>query len=162
MIGACAARARCKYDRYMTDLTLYADSTWQSPWVFHVMVALEELRVRYQLQALPMPLTEARRAELREHALLPKVPCLVDGELWLTESSEITEYLADKSTAPAHPRMLPADIGERARARQIMSWLRTSLMSLREDRPTSSVVQRPVTKPMSEKARVDAAELVRV
>ena len=44
MIGACAPGARCRYDRYMSELTLYADSTWQSPWVFHVMVALEELK----------------------------------------------------------------------------------------------------------------------
>ena len=34
-----------------------------------------------------------------------------------------------------------------------MSWLRTSLMALREDRPTTSVFKRPVTKPMSEKGR---------
>jgi glutathione S-transferase len=146
----------------MSEVVLYADSTWQSPWVFHVMVALEELRVRYRLDALPMPLREEKRAELRAHAWLPKVPCLVDGALWLTESSAISEYLAEKYAPPAHPRILPAHLGERARARQLMSWLRTSLMSLREERPTTSVFQRPVQKPMSEKARVDAAELVRV
>ncbi len=146
----------------MSELTLYADSTWQSPWVFHVMVALEELRVRYKLEALPMPLSEAKRGELQAKAWLGKVPCLVDGELWLTESSAISEYLADRFPAPAHPRILPADLGERARARQIMSWLRTSLFALREDRPTTSVFQRPVQKPLSEKARVDAAELLRV
>jgi glutathione S-transferase len=146
----------------MTELVLYADSTWQSPWVFHVMVALEELRMAYKLEALPMPLTEQRRSDLRAHALLPKVPCLVDGGVWLTESSAITEYLAEKFAPPAHPRIMPADIAERARARQMMSWLRTSLMSLREERPTTSVFQRPVQRPMSEKARVDADELVRV
>jgi glutathione S-transferase len=146
----------------MTELTLFADSTWQSPWAFHAMVALEELRVGYKLDPLPMPLSEGKRAELRSHALLGKVPCLVDGELWLTESSAISEYLADKFPPPAHPRILPADLGERARARQVMSWLRTGLFALREDRPTSSVFQRPVTKPLSEKARVDAAELIGV
>jgi glutathione S-transferase len=146
----------------MAELTLYADSTWQSPWVFHAMVALEELRVPYKLEALPMPLTEEKRSELRARALLPKVPCLADGEVWLTESSAISEYLAERFPAPAHPRIFPADIGERARARQILSWLRTSLFSLREDRPTTSVFQRPVTKPMSEKARVDASDLLAV
>lgn len=34
----------------MADLTLYVDSTWQSPWAFHVMVGLEELGVRYRLE----------------------------------------------------------------------------------------------------------------
>ena len=143
----------------MGELILYADSTWQSPWVFHVMVALEELAVPYKLDAMPMPLSEETRAKLRSHALLPKVPCLVDGGLWLTESSAISEYLAERFPQRT---ILPADLGERARARQLMSWLRTSLFSLREERPTTSVFQRPVTKPLSEKARVDAADLLAV
>ena len=143
----------------MAELVLYADSTWQSPWVFHVMVALEELGVPYKLEAMPMPLSEDTRKNLRSHALLPKVPCLVDGGFWLTESSAISEYLADKFPSL---RLLPADVTERARARQIMSWLRTSLFSLREDRPTTSVFQRPVTKPLSEKAQVDAADLLAI
>src|SRR5207302_7225310 len=103
----------------------------------------------YKLEALSMPLGEDKRIELQTRALLGKVPCLVDGGLWLTESSAISEYLADKFPPPAHPRILPADPGERARARQILSWLRTSLFALREDRPTTSVFQRPVQKPMS-------------
>jgi glutathione S-transferase len=146
----------------MSELVLYADSTWQSPWVFHVMVALEELRASYKLDALAMPIAPDRRAELQRHAVLGKVPCLADGTLWLTESSAISEYLAERFPPPAHPRLLPADLTERARARQVMSWLRTSLFALREERPTSSVFQRPVTKPLSDKARADGAELVRV
>src|SRR5690242_2456028 len=146
----------------MSDLILYADASWMSPWVFHVMVALEELRVPYRLEALHLPIADERRDELRRHAVLGKVPCLRDGELWLTESSAISEYLAERFAPPQHPRILPQHRTERARARQIMSWLRTSLMALREDRPTSSVFSRPVQKPLSEKARGDAAELVRI
>ncbi len=145
-----------------SELVLYADSTWQSPWVFHVMVALEELRASYRLEALAMPIPTDRRAELQRHAVLGKVPCLRDGDVWLTESSAISEYLAERFAPPAHPRILPASLVERARARQVMSWLRTSLMGLREDRPTSSVFQRPVTRPLSDKAKADAAEVVRV
>lgn len=145
-----------------SELVLFADSTWQSPWVFHVMVALEELRASYRLDAMAMPIPPDRRAELQQHAVLGKVPCLADGELWLTESSAITEYLAERFAPPQHPRILPAALADRARARQVMSWLRTSLFALREERPTTSVFQRPVNKPLSEKARADAAELVRV
>jgi glutathione S-transferase len=58
--------------------------------------------------------------------------------------------------------MLPSDVRERARARQVMSWLRTSLMALREARPTSSVFGRPVNVPLSDAGRSDADELVRV
>jgi glutathione S-transferase len=57
---------------------------------------------------------------------------------------------------------MPASIEERARARQIMSWLRTGLFALRDERPTSSVFQRPVTKPLSDKARADADDLLRI
>jgi glutathione S-transferase len=43
-----------------------------------------------------------------------------------------------------------------------MSWLRTGLFALREDRPTSSVFGRPTIKAMSDKAKAEADELVRI
>jgi glutathione S-transferase len=146
----------------MSELVLYAESTWQSPWVFHVLVALEELAVPYTLELLPLPIPPADGAKLRTHALLGKVPVLVDGPLWLSESSAITEYLAERFAPPKHPRIMPADPVERARARQIMSWLRTGLMGLREERPTTSVFSKSVRRPLGERARADAAELVGV
>jgi len=146
----------------MSDLILFAESTWQSPWAFHVLVALEELGVRYQLETVPLPIPPTDRARLLEHALLGKVPVLVDGPLWLGESSAITEYLAERFAPPRHPRIMPADPIERARAREVMSWLRTALFGLREERPTTSVFQKPVHKPLGDKASADAAELVRV
>lgn len=146
----------------MSELTLYGDASWQSPWVFHVMVALDELGLKYKLEALRFPIATEIKSELRLHALLGKTPCLVHGDYWLTESSAISEYLAESFAPPTYPRIMPASVEERARARQIMSWLRTSLMGLREDRPTSSVFMRPVTNPLGEKARQDAEELIRV
>ena len=144
------------------DLTLYADASWQSPWVFHVLVALEELGLRYKLEAKKLPLSVDERMRLQQHALLGKVPCLAHGDFWMTESAAISEYLAETFAPPAHPRIMPADPHERARARQVMSWLRTGLFALREDRPTTSVFQRAVNKPLTDKGRHDAAELVRV
>ena len=146
----------------MADLTLYADQTWESPWAFHAMVALEELRVPYKLEPIRRPIAKDVADMLRTHALLPKVPCLADGDFWLSESSAISEYLAETFPAPAYPRLLPADPQQRARARQVMSWLRTSLMGLREDRPTSSVFMRPVTSPLSDKAKANVEELLGV
>ena len=144
------------------DLTLYADASWQSPWVFHVLVALEELGLRYKLEAKKLPLSVDERMRLQQHALLGKVPCLAHGDFWMTESAAISEYLAETFAPPAHPRIMPADPHDRARARQVMSWLRTGLFALREDRPTTSVFQRAVNKPLTDKGRHDAAELVRV
>jgi glutathione S-transferase len=146
----------------MSDLLLYADASWMSPWVFHAMIALEELRVPYDLKPLTFPIDPTERAELQEHALLGKVPCLRDGDVWLTESLAISEYLAERYPPPVFTRLFPHHRAERARVRQIMSWLRTSLPALREDRPTTTVFSRPTDKPLSENARADAAELVRV
>jgi glutathione S-transferase len=146
----------------VAELTLYADQTWESPWAFHAMVALEELRVPYKLDPIRRPIAKDIGDQLRDRALLGKVPCLVDGDFWLTESSAISEYLAEKFAPPAHPRLLPSDPQQRARARQVMSWLRTSLMPLREDRPTSSVFMKPVTTPLSERAKQSSAELLGV
>lgn len=143
----------------MADLTLYGDSGWVSPWVFHALVALEELGRPYKLERLPLPLTAQASEHLVAKAILGKVPCLVHGELWLTESSAISEYLAEEFPRPA---LMPTDRDARARARQVMSWLRTALQPLRDERPTTSVFQKPITTPLSDKGREAATELVRV
>lgn len=143
-------------------LTLYAESTWMSPWAFHALVALEEKNLSYKLEVVPLPIPPAQRDELAAKALIGKVPILVHGDAWISESLAISEYLAESFRAPDHPRLFPADLVERARARQIMSMLRTSLFALREARPTSGVFGRPNTQPMNDKAAAEAAELVRV
>jgi glutathione S-transferase len=149
-------------DRSSSELVLYGEATWQSPWVFHAMVALEELGVAYRLVTLPLPIPSEQRREIEGRAVIGKVPVLVDGALWLSESLAISEYLAERFGPPAHPRLLPAVAIDRARARQLMSMLRTSLSALREDRPTTSVFGKPVARPLSEGGKRDAAELVRV
>ncbi|MGE0872032.1 MAG: glutathione transferase [Kofleriaceae bacterium] len=146
----------------VADVTLYAESTWVSPWVFHVMVALEELRVPYNLHVVSFPLSTETRTNLQRAAIIGKVPILVHDGVGISESLAITEYLAEQFAPPAYPALLPAHPIERARARQLMSFLRTSLMALREDRPTSSVFGRPVVKPLGAKGQADADELIRV
>jgi glutathione S-transferase len=165
----------------MAEFILYGESTWQSPWVFHVMVALEELRVRYRLEIVPLPIPPGQRAELERRAVIGKVPVLVEravstfagvggpGEVptmgedvAISESLAISEYLAERCPPPDHPALLPIALADRARARQVMSFLRTSLLALREARPTSSVFQHPVQTPLDGAAKRDAAELVRV
>jgi len=146
------------------NLTLYAESTWMSPWVFHVMVALEEKGLPYALEVLTFPLPEPRRTELRDRAIIAKVPILADAErdAWITESIAISEYLAERFPAPERPRLFPADLVQRARARQVMSALRTGFFKLREERPTATIFRTPDRKPMSERAQAEAGELVQL
>jgi glutathione S-transferase len=146
----------------MAELTLYAESTWTSPWVFHAMVALEEKGLPYVLEVVPSPIPEPLRGELRARSIFGKVPILVHEEAWISESMAISEYLAEQFPAPKHPRLFPADLVQRARARQVMSAMRTGLFALREDRPTSTIFGKPNPKPMSEKGKADAAELIRI
>ena len=144
------------------NLTLYADSAWMSPWVFHVLVALEEKKLPYSIEQIPLPIGEPLRSELKAKAILGKVPLLVHDGTWITESLAISEYLAETFPTPAHPRLFPANLVERARARQVMSYLRTGLFALRNDRPTSFVFGTPSPAPLSDKAKDDAADLVSV
>jgi glutathione S-transferase len=146
----------------MSDLTLYVESTWMSPWAFHALVALEEKQLPYELEVVPSPFTDEKRSELQAKAVLGKVPILRHGTTWISESLAISEYLAERFPFPDHPRLFPSDLAQRARARQVMSCLRTSLATLRADRPTSSVFGRPTTKPLSDKGQVEAAELIRM
>lgn len=146
----------------MPDLLLYADAAWESPWVFHVMVALDELNLPYRLEPIRRPIEPELKNQLKTNALLGLVPTLVHGDFWLTESVAISEYLAETFAPPEYPRIMPSAPRERARARQVMSWLRTSSMGLRTDRPTTSVFMRPVSTPMSEKGRADADEVLRI
>ena len=152
----------------MVNLTLYGESSWVSPWVFHAMVALAEKHLAYQLALVPLPIPPAQRAEFETHAVLGRVPMLVHGDVWISESLAISEYLAERFPTPGHPRLFPEDLAQRARARQIMSMLRTSLFALREDRPTSTIFG-PVrttgtapAAPLSAQGAADAAELLRV
>ena len=73
--------------------------------------------------------------------LLPLLDTLLSttpAALWATlaESSAIAEYLEEVLPAPAHARLLPADVKNRARARQVMAWLRSDLGALRDERAT--------------------------
>jgi len=145
-----------------SELTLYAGSTWMSPWVFHAMVALEEKQLPYKLEIVPLPIPISTKAALQPRSIIAKVPILVHGETWISESLAISEYLAERFPAPDHPRLFPADLAERARARQIMMFLRTSSFALREARPTSSVFGRPSLRAMPDPAREEAAELERI
>jgi glutathione S-transferase len=133
-----------------------------SPWVFHAMVALEEKQLPYRLEIVSLPLSATTRAALEQRSVIAKLPLLVHADLHISESLAISEYLAERFPAPGYPRLFPADLGERARARQIMMYLRTSLHALRDARPTSSVFGRPITRPMPDKAKDEAAELERV
>jgi glutathione S-transferase len=143
-------------------LTLYGESFWISPYVFSSFVALREKQLPFTVVEVSLPKREQHDAAYRDRALTGKVPALAHGDFWLSESSAIVEYLDDVFPAPTHPRVLPADPMARARARQIMAWIRSDLMALREERPTTTMFYARATTPLSAAGEAAAATLIRV
>jgi len=135
---------------------------WTSPYVLSCFVALTEKKLPFEVQTVRLHEAAQHAAAYVHTSFTARVPALVDGEFSLSESSAIVEYLEDKWPAPEHASLLPLDLQQRARARQIMAWLRSDLLPIREERsseyvfyatetlppyaPLSPVAQRALTK----------------
>lgn len=141
-------------------LVLYTDSAWISPYVFSCFVALHEKVLPFETALVSLEADEHNQPGFRDRALTGRVPALEHGEFWLAESSAIVEYLDE--AFPDRPRALPEDARERARARQVMAWIRSDLLALREERPTTTMFYARAEKPLSEAGQEAANKLVRV
>lgn len=122
---------------------LYTNDVWTSPYVLSVLVALEEKGISYDTRPIALHRAEQREAAFIELSLTGRVPVLVDGDFALSESSAIVEYLEEAYPPPDFARVLPADTRARARARQIVAWVRSDLMALREERDAAHVFYDP-------------------
>ena len=145
-------------------LALYGNSTWTSPYVLSAFVALREKGLPFEVRDVDLHRREHAAPAFADRSLTSRVPVLVDGDFSLSESSAIDEYLDDSYPPPAHARVLPADVRARARARQVMAWLRSDLMPIREERSAEYVFYahdrlRPFA-PLSEAGRRAAAKLL--
>lgn len=144
----------------MTEpIILYAEGLWDSPYVFSVFVALHEKKLPFVERVLDLDRGEQRTADFRARSLTARVPCIEHGGFTLSESLAIHEYLDELFP---EPRLLPAAVHDRARARQILGWLRSDLMPLREDRPTDTMFYERAQKPMSERGLAAAHKLIDV
>lgn len=143
-------------------ITLYAEPLWDSPWVLSVFVALEEKGLPFETRTVDLAAGEQQSLEYRAASLTARVPCIDHDGFVLSESAAIVEYLEECFPAPDYPRLLPDSIQDRARARQIMGWLRSDLGPLRDERPTSSIFFAPVTTPLSGKGLASRDKLVSI
>jgi maleylacetoacetate isomerase len=98
------------------SLILY--SYWRSSAAYRVRIALNYLGIEHEVRPLALVGKDSDKVRADYRKLNPQglVPTLVDGEVVLTQSQAILEYLAEKYPAPA---LLPADPVERAHARQV-------------------------------------------
>ncbi|MCC6332478.1 MAG: glutathione transferase [Myxococcales bacterium] len=139
-------------------LTLFSDAFSISPYAMSCFVALEEKGLAYQLVKVGLHAGEHKLPSYK--ARTGRVPALQHGDFVLAESSAIAEYLEDAFPGPSHPRLFPEAVRERAIAREVMAWIRSDLMPLREERPTTSVFIQSVSRPLSEHARHCVRRLV--
>lgn len=143
------------------QLTLYVEGYFTNVWDASCFVALTEKNLEFTTARALLRDGQGVPPSLREHAAIGRIPALQHGDLWLTESLAIVEYLEDAFAPPAYPRLLPAEPARRARARQVMTWLRSDLFALREERPWQLMVY-PAGQlaPLSPAAARHAGELL--
>ncbi len=142
----------------MTELTLYVDANYDSPWAMSAFVALEEKQLPYELATKVLSKKETFGPGYG--ARTRKVPALRRGDFWLAESMAITEYLAESFPFPKHPRLYPENLEERATCREVQLYLRTDFLPLRAERPTSTIWFSRTTVKLTPAAVEAAARLV--
>src|SRR6185503_20348002 len=116
------------------QLTLYVDGYFTSTWDATCFVALTEKQVEFTT-ARALLRDGGVPAALRKATAIARVPALQHGEFWLTESLAIVEYLEEAFPPPDWAPLFPVDVQARARARQIMAYMRFELRALRAERP---------------------------
>jgi glutathione S-transferase len=120
-------------------LILFGNTVWTSPYVLSCFVALREKELPFEVNTIPLHLGAQHDPAFAAHSLTSRVPVLLDSGLALSESSAIVEYLEEAYPSPEHACVLPTDRHSRARARQVMAWLRSDLMPIREERSAQYV-----------------------
>jgi len=92
-----------------------------SPYVRKVLVCLELKGLEYEVDPIA---PFVGNDEFTRLSPLRRIPVLLDGELVLSDSSVICQYLEDRHPTPA---LYPRDIADRARARWLEEYADTRL-----------------------------------
>jgi glutathione S-transferase len=144
------------------NFALYAETLWISPYVFSSFVALKEKGVAFDVVEVALVDGAHLEPTYRDASLTARVPSVDHGGFRLAESSAIAEYLDEVLPAPAHRRLLPVAVQDRARARQLMAWMRSDLGALRDERSTATMFYRFLLPPLTPGGLRDARKLLRV
>lgn len=132
-------------------LKLYVGADFVSAFAMSAFVGLKEKQLSFDLVTLDLKARDNYLPAYRDLSLTCKVPTLIHQGFALAESSAIAEYLDE--IAPGHPRLLPQDTRQRARARQLQAWLRSDLLVIRKERPADLIYFGPRDTPLSAEAQ---------
>lgn len=142
----------------MSNLTLYVDAQYTSPWAMAVFVMLKEKQLPFELKTVDLNAGAQHAPAFVKQSLTHRIPTLVHGDFSLSESTAICEYLEE--AFPNTKRVLPADIHARARTRQVQGFVRTDMAALRSERSTETIFFAPATTPLSKDAQAAAEKLI--
>ena len=140
-------------------MLLYVDRFWISPYAFSCFVALREKGIAFDVREVGLDRGDHKTSDYRDRSITGRVPSLEDGDFSLAESQAIVEYLEDVHPTPP---ILPRDAKDRARARQILAWIRSDLDALRAERSTTTMFYARATTPLTKAGEAAAAKLVDV
>lgn len=136
-------------------MKLSVDAGYLSPWALSAFAALTVKGVPFTLETVD--LSVPRAPDFAAKSLTGLIPLLEDGDFTLIESMAITGYIDETVPGPA---LYPQDARQRARARQVQSWIRSSLQPLRKERPTEAVFLGQRFAPLSEEATACARQFL--
>jgi len=148
------------------EIVLYGNTPATSPYVMSVLVALEEKRLAYRLAQLDLARGDQHRADFVAHSITNRVPALLvkepSGDLWLSESVAILEYLEERFAPPEHAAIYPRGLEARARVRLVQGLIRSDFLPIREERSTDTIFCGQPIRPLSESAEAARVRLVRI
>lgn len=142
------------------NLTLYVDSLHTSPYAMSVFVTLKQKGLPFSMRTVDLEAGENLANDYCGLSLTRKVPLLVHDRFHLNESSAISEYLEDHFEPPVHAAVYPADLKQKARARQVQAWLRSDLVPIRMERSTEGIFLGKRFGPLSDAAMKAKDKLV--
>jgi len=148
------------------SLVLHGSEMGNSPYVLACFVALREKGLPFEMRVVSLQQGAQHEPAFVATSLTARVPVLEDGDLSLSESSAIVEYLEEAYPPPVYPRLLPSDLQARARARQVMAWVRSDVGALREERSSEYVFfprdRLEAPAPLSPDGQAAAEKVVRI
>ena len=141
------------------QLTLFVDGYFANPFDATCFITLTEKQLPFSIARALLRDGQGLPPGLASRTAISRVPALQHGDFVLTESLAIADYLED--TFPER-RVFPAGTRGRARARQIMAWIRFDLRELRWERSWWTTLYPATLSPLSASAKKEALELIDV
>lgn len=139
-------------------MKLFIDSNYLSPYAMSAYVALREKKLPFELNLIDLQNSEHLATAYANVSATLRVPTLSYDEFHLSESSAICEYLEEIHPGTA---IYPADVRQRAKAREIQAWLRSDLMPIRMERSTEIVFLNRPPSALSSAAQIAIEKLFR-